>query len=155
MIRISENFIKDGIPNELILNCLKIHKKDLRKLKRNKKYYLGEHEILKTIKRKDDPNNKIVNNYASYITDTVCGYFMGSPISISSEKNIDNLLDTLNKLDINTHNSELARDLSIYGIAYELLYINEEGNLKIAVLPPEDTFVVYNDKIGDNSLFAI
>ncbi|MBR4889762.1 MAG: phage portal protein [Clostridia bacterium] len=30
------------------------------------------------------PNNKIANSYASYITDTLVGYFLGKPVVYSS-----------------------------------------------------------------------
>lgn len=138
IIKINEDFIKEGISEKLILECIKKHKSNLEGFKRNKKYYLGSHKILNRYKNNDEPNNKIVNNYASYITDTVCGYFMGNSVTISSnsEKDIESLLDTLEKIDIDIHNSDLARDLSIYGMSYEILYINEESKLKIAILTP-------------------
>lgn len=157
MIRINKDFIKDKIPEELILQCIKSHKKDLSRLIKNKEYYLGNHKILNTIKRENEPNNKIVNNFAKYITDIVSGYFIGNPITISSEddKDITGILDTLEKLNANTHNADLEKDLSIYGIGYELLYINEDCKVKIAILSPENTFVVYSNEIGNKSLFAI
>lgn len=157
MIRINKDFIKEKIPEKLILKCIKEHRKDLPRLIENKGYYLGEHKILDKIKRDNDPNNKIVNNFAKYITDIVSGYFIGNPITISSESNEDitSLLDTLERLNINTHNADLEKDLSIYGVGYELLYMNEESKLKIAILNPENTFIVYSNEIGNNSLFAV
>lgn len=157
MIRIDKNFLKDGIPEKLLLRCIGGHKKELGKLIRNKGYYLGDHKILDTLKRDNEPNNKIVNNYAKYITDTVCGYFMGNTITISSDskKDISDLLETLEKMNINTHNADLEKDLSIYGTGYELVYLDENGKIKIAVLNPENTFVVYSNEIGNKSLFAI
>lgn len=157
MIRINKDFIENGIPKELILKCIKLHKKDLPRLTRNKDYYLGKHKILNKTKRDNDPNNKIVNNFAKYISDTVCGYFIGNPVTISNKNNkdISSLLDVLERININTHNADLEKDLSIYGVAYELLYADEESKLKIAILRPENTFVVYSNEIGDNSLFAV
>ena len=157
MIRINKDFIENGIPKELILKCIKLHKKDLPRLTRNKDYYLGKHKILNKTKRDNDPNNKIVNNFAKYISDTVCGYFIGNPVTISNKNNkdISSLLDVLERININTHNADLGKDLSIYGTAYELLYMDEESKIKIAILRPENTFVIYSNEIGDNSLFAI
>ena len=157
MIRINKDFVKDKIPEQLILQCIKEHKKDLKRLIKNKNYYLGNQKISNRFKRENDPNNKIVNNFAKYITDIVSGYFMGNPLTISSaeNENIDGLLEILQKLNINSHNSDLEKDLSIYGLGYELLYMNEESKLKIATLNPENTFIVYSNEIGRNSLFAV
>lgn len=157
MFRINKDIVKDKIPEELILKCIELHKKSIYRLIENKDYYLGKHKILNKTKRGNEPNNKIVNNFAKYITDTLCGYFMGNPMTISTknDKDISSLLDMLEKININTHNIDLEKDLSIYGIAYELLYMDEESKLKIAILNPQNTFVVYSNEIGNKSLFAV
>jgi hypothetical protein len=40
------------------------------------------------MKDKAKPNNKIANAYASYITDTLVGYFIGEPISYTSNDDV-------------------------------------------------------------------
>ena len=48
-------------------------------------YYNAKNVINNRImKDKSKPNNKIANAYASYITDTLTGYFIGEPISYTS-----------------------------------------------------------------------
>ena len=42
------------------------------------------------------PNNKIANSYASYITDTLVGYFMGKPVSYNADD--DKVLEELNMI---------------------------------------------------------
>ena len=47
-------------------------------------------------------------------------------------------------------------DLSIYGRAYEYIYTKkDETDLSIKNLSPENTFIVYDDSIEQNELFAV
>ena len=47
-------------------------------------------------------------------------------------------------------------DLSIYGLAFEYIYAKEgETDLIIKNLSPENTFMVYDDSIEENELFAV
>jgi SPP1 family phage portal protein len=49
-------------------------------------YYEGKHDILdRKMFDASKPNNKVVNNYAAYITDTQVGYFMGSPVTYMAD----------------------------------------------------------------------
>jgi SPP1 family phage portal protein len=77
------------------------------------------------------PNNKIANAYASYITDTLTGYFIGEPITYTSID--DKLLQELTMIfeynDEADENAELAKTASIYGVAYEMLYFNKEDKM--------------------------
>lgn len=52
-------------------------------------YYNAKNVINnRTMKDKTKPNNKIANAYASYITDTLVGYFIGEPISYTSNDDV-------------------------------------------------------------------
>ena len=58
-------------------------------------YYIGEHDI--TTRRMHDqtkPNNKLVNNLAAYITDTLTGYFMGKPAVYSADEGSEEFLES-------------------------------------------------------------
>lgn len=47
-------------------------------------------------------------------------------------------------------------DLSVYGRAYEYIYTKQgETELTIKNLPPENTFLVYDDTIEQNELFGV
>ena len=61
------------------------------RLKKLENYYNANNEINRRImKDSTKPNNKIANAYASYITDTLTGYFIGEPVAYTS--NDENLL---------------------------------------------------------------
>lgn len=107
---------------------------------------------------KSKPNNKIANAYASYITDTLVGYFIGEPISYTS--NDETLLQDLTMIfeynDEADENAELAKNASIYGVAYELLYLSEEDKMiRFKSLDPKEIIPVFDKSIEGNLLAVI
>lgn len=97
------------------------------------------------------PDNRIAVNFAKYIVDTMNGYFIGHPIKITAEEGneeIDNyvqLLDQYNDQDDN--NAELSKLCSIFGKAYEMYYVDEEGNIGITYVSPMESFMIYDDSV--------
>ena len=103
------------------------------------------------------PNNKIANAYASYITDTLVGYFIGEPITYTS--NDSTLLQDLNMIleynDEADENAELAKNASIYGVAYEMLYLSEEDKMiRFKALNPKEVIPIF-DKTVEQNLLAV
>ena len=102
------------------------------------------------------PNNKIANSYASYITDTLVGYFMGKPVSYNADD--DKVLEELNMIfeynDEADENIELAKNASIYGVAYEMLYMSEE-EVRFKSLDPKQCIPIFDDTIYSNLLAFI
>ena len=100
------------------------------------------------------PNNKIANPYASYITDTLVGYFIGEPITYNAEDKglLEELSLILEYNDEADENAELAKNASVYGTAYELLYVTEDG-IRFRPLDPKQCIPIYDDTI-DNNLIA-
>ena len=104
------------------------------------------------------PNNKTANPYASYITDTLVGYFMGEPVSYNAED--QNLLQEINMIfefnDEADENAELAKDASIFGVAYEELYFSDEDkNVRFKRLDPKEVIPIYDKTIEQNLLAII
>lgn len=119
--------------------------------------YLGNYEILQQTKPAYKPNNKLVNNYAKYIVDTFCGFFDGKPLTVSSQD--ERVQEAVDKFDDNSitefKNYELIKRAAIFGNCYELIYQNEDGETKDAVLDPLDTFVVYDDTVEQRPVFGV
>lgn len=104
------------------------------------------------------PNNKVANPYASYITDTLVGYFIGEPISYNTEDK--QLLQDLNMIfeynDEADENAELAKDASIFGVAYEELYFSDEDRIvRFKRLDPKETVPIYDKSIEQNLIAVI
>ncbi|MBS9782637.1 MAG: phage portal protein [Arcobacter sp.] len=110
-----------------------------------KDYYIGKHNILRCTKKNANvPNNKLVNNIAKYITDTATGYFIGMPVVYSSLNdefmaNIQNIYDYNDEQD---HNMELAKDMSIYGVSYEMIYLDELANIRFVRISPKNLIMI-------------
>lgn len=116
----------------------------------NEKYYLGLQPILdRYISDSTKPNNKIVCANAAYITDINVGYFMGQPVSYTSseEAYLEKMQEIFDCNDEQDINAMLAKDCSIYGRAYELMYIDEDTKVRFNRIHPANMILVYNTKI--------
>ena len=153
------------LPNGVELTMTKLqefitkHKNEvLNKYTPLKNLYEGNHEILsKEQKAAYKPDNRIVVNFAKYIIDTLNGYFIGIPIKIDHENDqvaeyLD-FIDTYNNQDDN--NAELSKMCSIYGHAYELLFMDENAEVGITCVSPEQAFVIYDESIIRRPLYGV
>lgn len=132
------------------------HEKFASKLRKSKEYYDGKHAILEKQRTTGAPNAKIVCNHAKDISDTASGYFMGNPITYKStgKTDITLLVKAFKKAHLDDTDSELALELSISGIAYEYLYM-QDGRIFSKALNPIRTFIVIDDTIEENILFGV
>lgn len=127
MIKLSSDVI---LSTENIKKLIDNHKQlNVPRLQKLEDYYLANNCILqRQMMDTTKPNNKIANPYASYITNTLTGYFIGEPITYSSLD--ESIVKELNMIfeynDEADENTELAKNASIYGVAYEMLYMSEE-----------------------------
>ena len=109
------------------------------------------------------PNNKIANAYANLITSTLVGYFVGEPISYTAEDG--SILEELQMLfeynDEADENAELAKMASIYGVAYEMLYMEKQDEgmgrpmLRFHTLDTRECIPIYDDTIEKNLISFI
>lgn len=154
MFQISENI---KITPELALKFITRHNGDKERLERLYDYYIGNHSILSRTKDKGAANNRLVCNHAKYITDCTTGYFMGSPVQYLSRKNknISAVKDVLRRADSETQDIDLARNGSIFGVSYEMLYFSGNAEIKLASLDPRSTFVVYDDTVEQKAVFGV
>lgn len=101
-------------------------------------YYEGRHGILNLHKNDSaTPNNRLVHNIPKYITNSFVGCFVGKPIVYSSQN--EELMGCLQGIfdynDEQAHNAELAKCCSIGGGCFEMLYLDEEANIRFAKVP--------------------
>ena len=106
-----------------ILN--KFNTQDRPKLQHLLDYYEGRQKILQ--KQATDvgkPCNRVVVNYCDCIVNNYLGYLAGKPITYDND-NFDEVKDILNYNDVVTEDSEFLRQALIYGVSYEVNYIDE------------------------------
>lgn len=119
------------------------------------RYYEGEHDILKRDKRRVLANNKLVCNHARYISDTAVGYFAGNPVKYSSAEDLEPLLDLLKAADSDTQDIDLAQKASIFGAAYEFIYVGRDGAPRLYSPDPRQAFVVYDDTVEQKPVAGV
>ena len=155
MVTINKDWIEGGvISTKLLVRCIEIHNADIERLRTLKRYYDGEHDIINRSMTDGLPNNKLVCNHAQYISDMAVGYVFGVPVQYS---NVDTLADRFTVIDEDSHNNELANDISIYGHGLELSYMSNEKDtdIRLATLSPLNNFLVCDDTVEHNPLFAV
>lgn len=150
---------EDGsIPIKLLVKCIDQHKAIVNnKYEKLNNYYNGEHKILNRILSSDLlPNNKIVANHAEYITDMAVGYVFGCPVNYSGDE-AEELNDIFTEIDEDSHNNELALDMSINGLGYEILFMNnkEVPYPELAVSSPLNTFLVVDSTVKQEPMFGV
>lgn len=136
-----------------------INKHDTKRYEMLQRYYEGKNDAISNRTKKDatKPNNKIINGYPSYIIDIIQGYFIGKPVTYSSmnENLVKELQDIFNYNDEQDENSELAKMAGIKGKAYEIVYIDENANLRFNEIDADNIIMVYDTKINPDVNFAI
>ena len=132
---------------------------DLPRLLELENYYNTKNKIVNRVMADPaKPNNKLANPYASYITDTLTGYFVGEPITYNSNDEV--LLKDLSMIfeynDEADENMELAKNASIYGVAYEMLYFSEEDKMiRFKPLSPKEVIPSFDKSVESNLLAVI
>lgn len=159
-ITLDKELMPDGIPTPEILEyCIKQHQGTLARLNKLSDYYDGKQDISnRTFGNPSIPNHKIVANHAKYIVDIATGFLVGNPIAYSGAQ-VDKILDEYSRMDIVSHDTELEKDLSVFGIGYELMYlapVNEgDTEIRIKSIDPRGIFVVTDDTVDKNPLFGV
>lgn len=147
-----EKFDERAPDKRIIRQLISKHISKVGDLKKNMAYYQGKHKILEDAKRE----NRLVCNHAKDISDTASSYFIGNPVTYKSDADIKDLTDSLETAGVDETDGDNGLDLSIYGLAYEYVYVKEnENNLLTKNLSPENTFMVKDDSIEENELFAV
>ena len=147
-----ESFDEVNPDKQMIRKLIIIHTALASKMHNNMRYYMGKHKILD----EEGRENKLVCNHAKDIADTASSYFIGNPVSYKAKYEIDELTDALDNAGADEVDGDNGLDLSIYGLAYEYIYAKEgEANLTIKNLSAENTFIVKDDSIEENELFAV
>ncbi len=120
-------------------------------------YYMGKQAIIERVKDDTRINNRVVINHAKYIVDTATGYLLGNPVDYqaSEDVNIEPLIDAYKAQTMENIDFELAKDCSIFGIAYEYIYADENAEPRSSTLDPRNTIVIYDDTIAHGKVFGV
>lgn len=147
-----EKFDETNPDKQAIRMLIRKHIPFAGRLRNNMNYYEGKHKI----SNDKDRENKLVCNHAKDIADTASSYFIGNQVAYKSEGDISVLTDVLEAAGADEVDGDNGLELSIYGLAYEYIYIKQDSTeLTIRNLSAENTFMVVDDSIEENELFAV
>ena len=126
-------------------------------MRKYKNYYDGLQIILN--KAYDDPTkpcNKTVINYCKNIVDSYCGY-LATPgyISYQSENDIQDIMEILRYNDYQAEDSNFLLDALIYGVAAELMYTDNNGQVRFKLINPTQCFGVYDDSLTGDLIYFV
>lgn len=153
---------EDGMTAEEVkhlVDAFLIRAERYRKLDR---YYLTKNDAImkRQMDKSNKPNNKVPNAFAKYITDMLTGYFMGVPVvygvdADGSDKLLQTFQDNFDYNDEQSENYSIAKCMSVCGIAYELLYIDEDGQVRFKKCDADEMFCIYDMSIECRMLYAV
>lgn len=155
MIRLDSDVV---VNDELVKYCVDQYANELTRIRKLKKDYLGE-AIIKNRQIKDitQQNNKLVHSFAKYISNVATAYFMGIGLKYSIKNTKYNKL--IQEIIINNHydtqNLEEAKEMSIAGVSYELMYINSDGKFKTLALEADEVIPVYGTNFDEYLVMAL
>lgn len=152
------NSVEDLTP-QLVANLVQRYKmNEVPRMERLHRYYNAKSDVKNRVMADPaKPNNKIANPYASYITDTATAYFMSKPVVYNSlhKDYLDSVTNILKANNESSHNSRMAKEMSISGVAYELVYLDEEKQICFSFLDPRNTFMIYDNTIKQNPVAGV
>jgi SPP1 family phage portal protein len=156
-----EAWVKDN--GGWIKDLITDHKRLLTDIEMYQGYYDGDGwKILKkTPKREDDPNNKIVPNYAAIIIDFAVNYMVGKPVKVTvdppkttggadtvDEAVLDEYRNALNKVlwdnSADAVFRELAKQGGVAGQDYIIAWLDENGDINFDEFPANECLAVYD-----------
>lgn len=129
----------------------------LPKLQKYKNYYDGTQAILcKHYADASKPCNRVITNYCSDIVSSYSGY-IASPgyISYTSPNDISEVMDCLRYNDYQDEDSDFLNDALVYGVAAELMYTDEQGQVRFRLIEPTCCFGVYDDSLTGDLMYFV
>lgn len=129
----------------------------LPRLNKYKNYYDGIQQILnKSYNDPSKPCNRIIINYCKNLVDSYCGY-LATPgyISYSSDEDIEDVMNILRYNDYQAEDADFLLDALIYGVAAELMFIDEEGQTRFRIINPTQCFGVYDDSLTGDLIYFV
>ena len=127
------------------------------KLNQYKDYYDGIQAILrKSYSDASKPCNKTVINYCKNIADSYCGY-LATPgfINYRSDNDIEEVMDILRYNDYQAEDADFLLDALVYGVAAELMYIDNTGKTRFRLINPTTCFGICDDSLTGDLLYFV
>lgn len=153
ILRISDdkNLFED---KKLLIEYINEHDKDI--TKRYIKFwnaYSCNSRILDTslvpAKAMNKPDYRITVNYPRYVVDTYNGFARGIPVKFSTEDEAINeyVSEVWDSNELDDVNAEIHKSKCIFGESYQIVYVDENGDIGTVASDPLESFPIYNNSI--------
>lgn len=113
------------------------------------RYYNGDHDIIYKVWSNPKRCNKVcVENFIAKFVDEEVNYVLGNPLSFVSKSGNPAVIHAIDAGLFHwrtNHNSEMMRDLEIYGKVYSLSYIDRKGRYCERILNPTNAIAYCDD----------
>ncbi len=155
---IDAGLIENGVTPEVLAKLINRHAATVGRYAKLDAYYRGEHAILNRQRKSEGTaNNRIVLNHAKYITDITTSYLIGNAVTYAPSEgyDIEPLKDNYLVQDIASLDYKIAKNVSIHGRAYELIYADDNSDPHSALLPPQNAFVVYGSDCEHKPILGV
>nr|DAJ90288.1 MAG TPA: PORTAL PROTEIN [Caudoviricetes sp.] len=118
------------------------------------RYYMGRQDFGES----HEGGQQIVANFCNYIPKAIRGYMFGNPPKYSCKEDDpygEEILDLFRRQNKWLIDSQLGLDMSIFGRAYELVFMPKgKDEPDSVVVPPMDAFVTYAGDMEKDSVFG-
>lgn len=138
----------------LLAGLIKQHADDRKRYAKLESYIDDDEPIMD----RKSPNDLLtINNFAGYITKVNAGYLVGTPVEYQGKNgiNIEKVVDAYKGQSISDIDSELSEDCSVFGRAFENVYVDEDSQLVSTRLDPSQTIVIYDNTVKHAKMYAI
>lgn len=126
------------------------------KLEKWKNQYDGKHSILQKAYADDSKEcNHIVTNFCKIIADTYNGYIVGRPISYTSNQDIADIQECINYNDSNAEDIAFCKNALVYGVAYELQWIDSAAQVRFSQVNPLNAFAIFDNTLDSELLYFV
>ncbi len=146
-------FSKEQVTDPAFLTKLvaQFKNEQIPRFRKLEKYYRVKNEILSRTMDGGKPNNRLAHGFAKYISNMATSYFMGKPVRyiVEDEEFKQALNGILNKNYINSLNFELAKESSKKGISAELIYVDEQADLRSKKMAADEFIPVYGVTVDE------
>lgn len=149
---------EEEITGEVIHKFVELHKAELPRYLRLEALYESRGPILEQEEKEQyKPDNRLVVNTAKQLVDSYNGYFIGIPVKIYHENpTVNDFVNNFRNVnDLDDNDSELSKIAAIYGHGFEYIFQDEKAVSCSIYNTPLDMFIVYDDSIQQNPLFAV
>lgn len=178
---VPQGLLSNETLKEILENCFLIHNKNREEIEYLYNYYKGKQDILNRSNKVVRPeiDERIVENYAKYITKFKSGFIWGEPIQLiknsngqakltdeerkQSEEIKDKQVIILNEYfeECGKHkkDKECAMWVLTCGLGYMCILPNKEANARVPfnlyVLDPRQTFIVYSNDFTKEPVMGV